>query len=147
METKQVEAYGWVKDGKLTLHNQKAFYQDISELGDSSVSIIVKRTKNPTRSDRMNRYYHGVVVGTIRKYFNDNYTFGMQVSKEDVHELLKNKFLPHKSALLDNEMFSLGVSTRSLSNQEFIEYWESIIVWAAQVLDLQIPYPSEDFSS
>lgn len=145
MASRRITAYGKIKDGKLTIEHRQYFDMLLSEFGEGEVSIVVSQAKS-TRSVRMNRYYFGVVIASLVKHFNEEMTFGDKVSAETVHEIFKNKLLNRGQVTMeDGKIIEIAASTSSLSNNEFIAYWENVIAWAAQYLGLIIPYPSEDF--
>jgi hypothetical protein len=146
MAIRKVKAWGRVRDGKLTIDFRPYFDSQIKDLGDCDISIEIT-AESSSRSNVMNRYYWGVVIATLVRHFNSEWTFGEKVDKDYVHSIFASKFLSTgENILADGEIVKKVSSTTSLNNKEFIEYWEAIIAWAATYLDLQIPYPSEDFS-
>jgi len=134
---------GTVKNGKLKLDNRDFFLWDIENYDGKDVVIDIKPTRH-TRSSKMNRYYWGVIVSAMVEFFNDKDTFGFVVSPEDVHDVLKSKFLGMNHVFMpDGQTLDVVQSSRKLSNSEFIQYFERIIAWAA-IFDVEIPYPNED---
>lgn len=100
--------------------------------------VLVLEKKHSTRSLAANAYYWAGVVGTISEH--TGYT------PDEVHELLKAKFLPKKVTLSDAngeivEEVVIGVSTTKLNKIQFGEYIEAIRQWAAETLDLDIKDP------
>ena len=95
-----------------------------------------KITLKKQRSDKQNRYMHGVPYQYLCEYFKE---FGY--TKEDVHEICKHKFLK-KFVLIDGEYFEITRSTRSLSTSEMEAFLENIRMWAAE-LGCNIPEPNE----
>lgn len=91
------------------------------------------------RSDRENRYYWGVVIDILSDYTG--------FSPEDMHEILKHKFL-RKSVWVTNpengtiEEIQITQSTASLTTVKFEEYLSKIREWAA-TLNCRIPLPNE----
>lgn len=90
--------------------------------------------EKPPRSLPMNNYYWGVVVKMIAEYMGED---GPQV-----HEYLKIEFNP-KQITVGGKTVTFGGSTAVLTNQEFIEYWEKIRIWAGEFLLLDIPLPND----
>lgn len=111
---------------------------------DCELSILIEK-KHATRSLASNAYYWAGVVGAISDH--TGYT------PDEVHEILKAKFLPKKLALADGngvvvDELVIGGSTSSLNNIEFGDYIRAIRQWAAETLDLTIhdPLPLERVS-
>lgn len=86
------------------------------------------------RSIPLNKYYWGVVV----KHLSDHTGY----TGEEMHEYLKMEFLP-KEMTIGGITKVYGGSTASLTNQEFIQFFESVRLWAAETLDVIIPLPNE----
>lgn len=131
-----VTASGYIKAGRLMFHNRRAFDSAVSGLKDGwEVEVEISRLR-ATRSAQQNRAYWGVIIAALTDH--TGYT------PEEIHEILKCKFLPKELAILkDNgdvvDKFVMGGSTRGLDTQEFGDYMERIKEWAAQELDLYIP--------
>jgi hypothetical protein len=144
--TKKISSDGKIRNGRLILSHPDYFKVLLSELGDGDAEITVSRQVT-TRSSRMNRYYFGVVIGSLVKYFNEEMTFDQKVDADIVHEIFKAKFLNRGTTTMpDGEVLQLTASTSSLTNAEFIAYWESIQMWAAEYIGLYIPSPNENFA-
>ncbi len=132
-----VTASGHIKNGRLLIRDRKAFDACVAGLRDGwEVEIEISRLR-ATRSGQSNRFYWGVVLKTISDHTG--------YSAEEVHDLMKAKFLPKHLAFTDGngevvEQFVLGGSTRKLDTGEFSEYMNKIIEWAAgEPLCLYIP--------
>lgn len=130
---------GAVEGGKLLLRNRKAFNEALSSMKDGEVLVTVARAR-ATRSLSQNAWYWGVIVELISEH--TGYT------PDEVHELLKAKFIPKKLAVQDGNgeikgEFVIGGSTQKLNKLTFGEYCEAIRQWAAQDLDIVIPDPVE----
>ena len=65
------------------------------------------------------------------------------MSKEQTHELLKYKFLKREFITSDGDILQSIGSTTELSTKEFNEYIESIQIWSAEYLNVNIPDPNE----
>ena len=62
---------------------------------------------------------------------------------EEIHEILKWKFLPRQFIAFGGEEIEMAKSTTRLSTQEFEEFLDRIRAFAAQELCLLIPMPHE----
>lgn len=93
-----------------------------------------KRTLN------QNRYYFGVLVKNISDHTG--------YETEEIHEVLKDRFLPKKFIVITNNKgekkeTKINGSTTQLDTKEFEEYNEKIRRWAAQHLSIYLPEPNE----
>lgn len=128
---------GLVKGGQLEIRNRKTFVAALKRMRDGAVSITVERL-HATRSLPQLRYYWGVIVEAISDHTG--------YSPEEVHEILKAKFLPKKLAVANGNgeikgEFVIGGTTTTLNKIEFGEFCESIRRWAAEDLGVVIPDP------
>lgn len=133
-----IQCLGEIKDGKLILFSRKRFEADVKECKD--VRVIVTIRKWGRRSLPQNNYWHGVVVEEIRLRLKE---LGHRLEHEDVHEMLKIKFLPVH--IIDEEGVILAThpgSTATLNKPEFGELIDRVIEWAATTLCISIPLPT-----
>lgn len=129
--------------GRLKLNRRRL--ADLLKLRRDCELVLIIEKKHATRSLAQNAYYWSGVVGTIAEY--TGYT------PEEVHELLKAKFLPKTLAIPDANgevvtELTIGQSTTKLNKLEFGEYIEAIRKWAGESLGLEIhdPLPLEQVS-
>lgn len=105
------------------------FHRWVRGLEGKSVEVTVRKERKG-RSPQANRYYWGVVVALLSEH--TGYT------PEEMHEALKEKFL-------GEERDSVGLvkirSSAGLTVDEFIQYTNRIVMWAAQSLGVYIPDP------
>jgi hypothetical protein len=121
---------GYAAKGKFYPDNKiswdKAFYPH----DNRRVSITIARERKK-RSDKENRYYHGVVISSIVEHTGQ--------SPESVHDAMRMMFLKVK---YDNGMESIQ-STTKLSTVDMEMYLSNIRQWASEFLSLYIPLPNE----
>lgn len=132
-----IETHGRIEGGKLTITNRRRFEEDVRECKDCEVVITVRKWGR--RSNQQNRYYWGVVVQEIKLRLK---TLGHRLTIEEVHNFLKEKFLPVH--LLDGEgtiLATIPGSTATMNKGEFSEYVDQVREWAAQTLEISIPDP------
>jgi hypothetical protein len=136
----QVEyvATGSVRRGKLEVRNRDAFEKAMKTFADGEVLVRIAHIK-ATRSEQQNRWYWGVIVELLADHTG--------YSRDEMHEVLKAKFLPKRVALCDGngvvvDDFVIGGSTAKLNKQTFGEYCEAIRSWAAESLGVVIPDPT-----
>jgi len=134
---------GKIKAGKLTLDNRDLFLFDLESFEGEDIELVIKGIKN-TRSNRMNRYYWSVIIKALTDYFNKEQTFNRKIHAENVHEIMKLKFLGTMVWDLPNgDVMESVESSKELTNKEFISYFENIIAWSAEMFGLVIPLPNE----
>lgn len=115
--------YGEVIDGKLVIDGREELGNDISKLtGDVSIEIkLLKKHKSP----RQNNYYRGVVVKKLAE--------SIGYTPDEMHKAIKLHF---------------GIqSTKYLTQDEFQDYLDRIIRWAAQNFGIHIPDPTRPHES
>jgi len=95
------------------------------------------------RSLQQNRYLFGVVYERIRLHVQES--TGEIYSAEDIHEAMKQKFLPADIVEIGDERFTVARTTTRLTVREFAEYVDSIIGYAAEHLGLVVPAPDEEW--
>ena len=128
-----------VVGGKLHVGDsaRSAVQEALSVWPDGPATLTIER-EQATRSAQANAYYWAVVVKAIADH--TGYT------ADEVHEILKLKFLPKDVALAcgNGEVvaeFVIGGSTTKLTVGEFCDYIERIRQWAFEALDVAIPPP------
>ncbi len=130
-----------ISQGKLTLSNRKRFEQEVSTLKDGAYEVSIKRKNR--RSNPQNNYYWGIIIPEIRLRLTD---LGHRVEDEQVHELLKAKFLSVPISNDQGEVEYMPGSTAGLNKAEFSEYMDRVREWAAEFLGIDIPDPKSDLS-
>ena len=100
--------------------------------GKQNIKIQKHRNK---RSNQQNKYDWGVVIA----YISNETGF----TDEEVHELLKFKFLQTSKVSKQGSMETFIQSTTELDTLEAEEYLDKIRIWALNFLNLPIPLPNE----
>lgn len=138
--------FNMVSDGgKYRVVNRKLFVQCLSSFRGKPLTLTVERKKKK-RSSPQNRYYWGVVVPIIQLGLLDAGWDRIACSKDNVHELLKSKFLPNREVtnLKTGEIMEMPGSTAECTTTEMMEYIDEITAFAAEFLGVQIPAPNEE---
>lgn len=127
--------------GEITNFNRQQFIQQLQLLSGSDAMLIVKPIKT-IRGLSLNNYYFGVVVKMVMNRVRD---LGNDWNAKRTHDYLKDRFVPDDIDfdLENGSVIITNGSTSSLTNKQFTDYIERIIQWAAEVLDIQIPFPGE----
>tara|TARA_Y100001973_G_C4934968_1_gene202824 strand:- start:27 stop:401 length:375 start_codon:yes stop_codon:yes gene_type:complete len=107
----------------LSFYDRQAFLDFIQTIpGEIDITV----TEVSSRTHWQNRYYHGVVIKTLMQ----DETFG-GYTKQEVHDTLKLVFNVK--------------STAKLSIEEFTEYIDKIMRWAAEEHQIMIPDANDEF--
>ena len=135
---KDLKYYGKVDDGKLTIFQRNDMVSGLQNLGSGFVEIIIRLAGK--RSSPQNRYYWGAMLPIVKDGLKE---LGIDMSKEQTHEMLKYRFLKREFITSDGDILQIIGSTTELSTKEFNEYIESIQIWSAEYLNVNIPDPNE----
>jgi hypothetical protein len=140
---------GKVHDGKIITDGQSMRKMTAKYFDGKEIQIIIERKKK-TRSSSQNRYYWGVIVDTLRKSFQE-YSPDQLVTKEIVHELLKDRFLPivtggnpPQVVTPLGEVLDCPYTTTVLSKKEMVYYCDLIKQWGLE-MNIYIQDPWERF--
>lgn len=153
--------FSTVKDGKLQKNTTVNILQVLAPLEGKRVVVTIEKQKS-SRSLQQNKLYW-VYIDILSKELGH--------SKEEMHELVKYKFLKLKRfisvvngksvilALEDGiyvdvktgeiydiekvEPYDKIGSTAILTKSEFIEFIENLISWAWEFLNIRLPRPEE----
>tara|TARA_R100000315_G_C5218022_1_gene130569 strand:- start:24 stop:413 length:390 start_codon:yes stop_codon:yes gene_type:complete len=120
-------------NGKIVYTYPSKMEKQLQKLDNTSVVVEIKKN-TVKRSGALNQYYWKVVVGIL--------TEELGYSKEEMHEVLKSKFL-YKKELIGDEWIRVSISTTKLTNKEFIDYIDKIKMFASTELSIYIPDPNE----
>ena len=135
---KDLKYFGKVDDGKLTIFQRNDMVSGLQNLGSGFVEIIIRLAGK--RSSPQNRYYWGAMLPIVKEGLKE---LGIEMSKEQTHEMLKYKFIKREFITSDGDILQIIGSTTELSTKEFNEYIESIQIWSAEYLNVNIPDPNE----
>ena len=124
-----MKAFGKIINGKLILNNERSFKDKLIEFEGKEVEIRIKvRTNN--RSKEQNSLYW--------KWINilSNET-GFQV--EEMHELVKYKFLQRNVVNNDGVEEVILKSTTTLTVSEFNKFMNDVLYWSNDTLNINLP--------
>jgi len=134
MATPRIRHILQVKNGKPVMQNREKFYEDLKRFEGRPCYFTLSELKR-SRSNNQNRYYWGVVIEIIGRELGYH--------PEEVHEVLKNQFLPVRTLSIGDDEYKISGSTAKLSTKEFEDYLERVRTWAASNLSIVIPLPNE----
>jgi hypothetical protein len=131
--------FATVIDGKLTLLAPNLFKEAVRLLDGKDVTLTIERSSK--RSSQQNRYYWGGIIPVVQYGMQQ---LGVKMSNEQVHELLKFKFLLEDVVTEDGEILMQTIgSTTKLNTIKFNEYIDDIREWSLEYLGQDIPEPNE----
>jgi hypothetical protein len=135
----KLTAIGHIKDGQLILTNINRYNDDISRFKECMIELTI-REKN-RRSNPQNRYLWGVVYKELEIRMRE---LGNDVDSDVVHEICKERFNPQSIIGPGGEIIgNKGGSTAEMNKGEFMDYVDKIIKFAAEMLEISIPYPGQ----
>ena len=114
---------------KIRILNRDSFDKFLNNFEEGTIlEIVVKEIEN--RTQLQNSYYWGQVIGSPSKEGSlmSNEMF-QGYTKQELHEALKEKFEVK--------------STAGMEQEEFTEYINKIIRWAAEFADMYIKEPED----
>ena len=130
-----------VKDGNARIVRRKDFDELIKSFEGKELTITIEKKKN-NRSILQNNYYWGVVIPMLREGMKEH---GMNVTKEECHELMKHKFCIKEIVNeKTGEIMKYAGSTTELTTIDFMELVQNIQQFAAEFLAVNIPSPGEE---
>jgi len=128
-----------VINGKLTNNVSNDIKQFIIANEGKFIELSLQR-KRSKRSDLQNKFYWGAIIPIIQNAFKD---LGYRITKEETHDILREKFLSQDAISKDGEVVAkIRVSTTTLTKSEFGNYIDEIVQWSAETLDCIIPEPN-----
>tara|TARA_R110002020_G_scaffold7213_6_gene30564 strand:+ start:1881 stop:2264 length:384 start_codon:yes stop_codon:yes gene_type:complete len=124
-----MKAFGKIINGKLILNNERSFKDKLIEFESKEVEIRIKVRSN-NRSKEQNSLYW--------KWINilSNET-GFQV--EEMHELVKYKFLQRNVVNNDGVEEVILKSTTTLTVSEFNKFMNDVLYWSNDTLNINLP--------
>jgi len=134
-----VKHFASVIDGKLTLLAPNLFKEAVRLLDGKDVTLTIERSTK--RTSQQNRYYWGGVIPIIQYGMQE---VGVKMSHDQIHELLKYKFLIEDVVTEDGEILMQTIgSTTKLNTVKFNEYIDNIREWAWEYLSIEVPEPNQ----
>lgn len=132
--------YGKTENGKPKIARRSEMDEVLQSFEGKDWQLTIEKKKK-SRSLNQNAYYWGVVIPMVRAALHD---LGMKLSRQEVHELLKLKFLK-KEIINENtgEVFEYIGGSSELTTTEFMDFTAELQQWSAEYLNIVIPSPNE----
>lgn len=130
--------FGTVENGVLKC-NRKTFQAIVESFNGKRIEISFTKARK-SRSNQQNRYYWGCLIPILKSTLKD---LGNEFTPEQVHDMLKYKFLKKDVHVKDGEFITKITSSTELSTSEFMDYIADIQRWSAEFFGVEIPDPNE----
>jgi hypothetical protein len=124
---------GEIKENKLRIFEQSRLTNLISTLNNQKVELILRKD-NKKRTLNANAYYWGVIIKLLSNYTG--------YESEEMHEILKYKFLGYEIVDFRGEKIVKINSTKNLDKDKFQEYVQKCVRWGNS-LGVEFPSPDE----
>lgn len=129
-----------LNDGQMILKGRKRVLEELKMTGKTQFMGVLEAKKRK-RSVAQNRFYWGCAIPIIQEGLSDT---GYQLTKDEVHEFLKSKFVQVERVNEETgEVISFPGSTTELSTSDFMDLIASIQQWASEYLGCYLPDPGE----
>ena len=124
-----MKAFGIVKEGKLKLNNSRKFQDSLREFEGMDVELRIKE-RSANRSKEQNSLYWTWI---------DILSKEIGYTKEEMHTLIKYKFL--KRNVVDENGVEQEVikSTTTLTTKEFSLMMNDLLFWSNNTLNINLP--------
>lgn len=123
-------------DGRLVFADEPAWRFTLARWKDRTLAVVLEVLR-PTRSNRQNRWYRGVIVPAVAGHLSKGRE--LPLSNDQAHYVLKGAFI----GMVETELIPCPISTTTLSTVQFSDYCERIRAHAASEWGLNIPSPDE----
>jgi hypothetical protein len=134
-----ITAEGKLTDAGLIEIDAEAVRSVRQYYADAKLLITVKKFSGK-RSIQQNRWYRGCVLPALKEALTK--LWGEEPTNEEVHELLRQKFLSKEvSDPETGQVMLIPKSTASLTKEEFFVFVEKVRKWASEFLYINIPDP------
>ena len=124
-----MKAFGAVKNGKLILNNDRRFNDNLNIFEGEEVEIRIKVRTNNRTNEQNSLYWKWINIMSEETGF----------TKEEMHELIKYKFLK-RTSINNNGIEEVKLkSTTTLTVKEFTKLMENILYWSNNTLNINLP--------
>ena len=121
--------FGKVLKGKLNISNRQSFVDALDKLEGKDVEIRI-RERSANRSREQNSLYWKWI---------DIMSKEIGYSKQEMHELIKYKFLKRNTIDDNGSEEVLVKSTTTLTSKEFSRFMNDIYFWSNDTLNINLP--------
>ena len=124
-----MKAFGTVKNGKLILNNERRFNDNLNIFEGEEIEIKIKVRTNNRSNEQNSLYWKWINIMSEETGF----------TIEDMHELVKYKFLK-RTSINNNGVEEVKLkSTTTLSVKEFTKLMDDVLYWSNNTLNINLP--------
>lgn len=124
-----MKAFGTIKNGKLILNNERRFNDNLNIFEGEEVEIRIKVRTNNRTTEQNSLYWKWINIMSEETGF----------TKEEMHELIKYKFLK-RTSINNNGVEEVKLkSTTTLTVKEFTKLMDDILYWSNNTLNINLP--------
>lgn len=124
-----MKAFGTVKNGKLILNNERRFNDNLNIFEGEEIEIRIKVRTNNRSNEQNSLYWKWINIMSEETGF----------TKEEMHELIKYKFLK-RTSINNNGVEEVKLkSTTTLTVKEFTKLMDDILYWSNNTLNINLP--------
>ena len=124
-----MKAFGTVKNGKLILNNERRFNDNLNIFEGEEIEIRIKVRTNNRSNEQNSLYWKWINIMSEETGF----------TKEEMHELVKYKFLK-RTSINNNGVEEVKLkSTTTLTVKEFTKLMDDILYWSNNTLNINLP--------
>ena len=124
-----MKAFGTIKNGKLILNNERRFNDNLNIFEGEEIEIRIKVRANNRTTEQNSLYWKWINIMSEEIGF----------TKEEMHELIKYKFLK-RTSINNNGVEEVKLkSTTSLTVKEFTKLMDDVLYWSNNTLNINLP--------
>ena len=124
-----MKAFGTIKNVKLILNNERTFNDNLNIFEGEEIEIRIKVRTNNRTIEQNSLYWKWINIMSEETGF----------TKEEMHELIKYKFLK-RTSINNNGVEEVKLkSTTSLTVKEFTKLMDDVLYWSNNTLNINLP--------
>tara|TARA_R110002012_G_scaffold150099_1_gene309413 strand:- start:666 stop:1049 length:384 start_codon:yes stop_codon:yes gene_type:complete len=124
-----MKAFGTIKNGKLILNNERRFNDNLNIFEGEEIEIKIKVRTNNRSNEQNSLYWKWINIMSEETGF----------TIEEMHELVKYKFLK-RTSINNNGVEEVKLkSTTTLSVKEFTKLMDDVLYWSNNTLNINLP--------
>ena len=124
-----MRVFGTVNKGKLILNNERIFKDQLHIFEGNEVEIRIRVRSNNRSREQNSLYWQWINIMSNETGF----------TKEEMHELIKYKFLARNIVDDNGDEEVIVKSTTTLTVKEFSKLMNDVLYWSSDTLGINLP--------
>tara|TARA_R100001244_G_scaffold116602_1_gene86703 strand:- start:959 stop:1342 length:384 start_codon:yes stop_codon:yes gene_type:complete len=124
-----MRVFGTVNRGKLILNNERIFKDQLHIFEGNEVEIRIRVRSNNRSREQNSLYWQWINIMSNETGF----------TKEEMHELIKYKFLARNIVDDNGDEEVIVKSTTTLTVKEFSKLMNDVLYWSSDTLGINLP--------